>query len=859
MAYAQNNHKVAIPKIDRPPPPPKGPDRNREDRVTRACKTCRKRKVKCSGDIPRCLDCQISGLKCIYEQARRDRLKEATDLNHTFVALFAELSAKLSEEDRRRIQDVIHTAEDDMMQPHPTPSARSLGKRVRGSSFNSSSPDSKSPVKENGEAQVTASVGSNEDLDFLDEDLLRTRQSRETGYFGQNSEVQWLRTFQRQVQSQDTEPCGLPYGPPGASKNAAEERSEALHQRRERSYTSTRHITDATFYLDSDSIELDIIVNPYELPTPGIAEHLLNCYMSTVHSSFPILPSSFEDQVRRFIESLMENRPFQVPDRWRALLNLTFAVGAKYSHLIGADWQGDERDHLMYMTRASHLLGMHNTVMLISNPDLSLVQATAILSLYFLVIGRVSRAWLMVGISIRLGLALGLHLRNEDPNADETTKEMLLRTWWSLHSIECLVSTVTGRPPVIANEDCTVPLPKILPGDLRYTSEGFQRPSKRKSRQSLETNSYPISSHDAGQYLIGTISISLLTQKVLTQLYAPRTAVHSWQEIQVKIKGLLSDLEGWAAESLSEHHMQGSPKQSRIAREQLLLWMSYWSTKILITRPCLCRTERRIKNESGKSAHFNSEMAETCIKSARALTALFPDEPDIDFIYGKAPWWNTVHIIMQCTAVLLLEVAYQGGKTEKNSDQITRDIQKMINCLRTMQDNDPVAGRAYQVVQKILHNTDPALHAKTEELLQQGSTNHQTADGKASEHLGSLYQQQPGPGWAPGESFNGLISVDDHQHHVSEQATGQDQIPGPSSSYDPSMHPSFPTAPFHVPSTFSNPFNNSWDEGLPVVDMHNLWPMFNYSNYPEDLGDMNLLDLYMEPQQSHEIGETSKG
>lgn len=56
-------------------------------------------------------------------------------------------------------------------------------------------------------------------------------------------------------------------------------------------------------------------------------------------------------------------------------MNLLLAIGAKYSHLIGAEWRGDDCDHLIYMTRAVHLLGLKNTVMIISGPDLQLVQA----------------------------------------------------------------------------------------------------------------------------------------------------------------------------------------------------------------------------------------------------------------------------------------------------------------------------------------------------------------------------------------------------------------------------------------------------------------------------------------------------
>jgi hypothetical protein len=129
----------------------------------------------------------------------------------------------------------------------------------------------------------------------------------------------------------------------------------------------------------------------------------------------------------------------------------------------------------------------------------------------------------MIGISIRLALALGLHLRNEDPAADTTKKEMLLRTWWSLHSIECLVSSITGRPPIISNSDCTVPLPAASLDDEPASK---RRPSTlSRSHETSQT----CSSTGSDEYLVSTIKLELLTQKLLTSLYAPRTASRSWQ------------------------------------------------------------------------------------------------------------------------------------------------------------------------------------------------------------------------------------------------------------------------------------------------------------------------------------------
>jgi hypothetical protein len=83
---------------------------------------------------------------------------------------------------------------------------------------------------------------------------------------------------------------------------------------------------------------------------------------------------------------------------------------------------------------------------------------------------------------------------------------------------------------------------------------------------------------------------------------------------------------------------------SDFEREQFILEIDYWSTTILITRPCLCRLERRIQNQSDNSAKFNAKTSEACVNAALEITKLFPDQPSIDFIYSKGPWWAIIHI-----------------------------------------------------------------------------------------------------------------------------------------------------------------------------------------------------------------------
>jgi hypothetical protein len=152
------------------------------------------------------------------------------------------------------------------------------------------------------------------------------------------------------------------------------------------------------------------------------------------------------------------------------------------------------------------------------------------------VIGHVSRAWIMIGIAVRLALALGLHLRNEDPGAEESKKELLVHTWWSLHSTECLVSAITGRPPAVAFEDCTVSLPRSFPGEQQESGDTSRQPARRRTGYNSQQTTRSARTSEAGQrvpnqhrYLINHINIRIISQKALLELYSPRTAAESWE------------------------------------------------------------------------------------------------------------------------------------------------------------------------------------------------------------------------------------------------------------------------------------------------------------------------------------------
>lgn len=227
------------------------------------------------------------------------------------------------------------------------------------------------------EANVSGSVRSNEESELLHEDLLRSPNSRATGFLGQNSEVQWLRSLKASMGGPNSrkEDHQSTFGSPGMSEEARKRADPKRVRMHALKPSRISNVNESSFYLDAEDLEVDeFLVEPYQLPPSGTAKALFSCYMDTVHSSFPIMPNLFRTKFERYLELARNSQPVLLIDKFQAILNLVFAIGAKYSHLTKAEWAADERDHLLYMTRAIRLLGLNNSLNVIDTPDLGLIQ-----------------------------------------------------------------------------------------------------------------------------------------------------------------------------------------------------------------------------------------------------------------------------------------------------------------------------------------------------------------------------------------------------------------------------------------------------------------------------------------------------
>ena len=235
-----------------------------------------------------------------------------------------------------------------------------------------------------GEYTASARAGSTESLDCIDEDYNRNPTVRATGYHGKNSEVTWMQRLKRQTakNSEEHEDGGndddedsLPDG----------QTSPALHNNHfGAGFTA---ISESTYHCDDLTLSPPDYVDPFDVPPQATANMLFQSYLETVHPAFPIIgKSTFISQYQAFQLSQDQSK---INQNWLAILNLVFAIGAKYSHLIQADWRGDATDHLVYFTRARKLGFNSDTIL--GHAELQKVQIAGLMSFYLMALNQINR------------------------------------------------------------------------------------------------------------------------------------------------------------------------------------------------------------------------------------------------------------------------------------------------------------------------------------------------------------------------------------------------------------------------------------------------------------------------------------
>ncbi|KAE8417406.1 fungal-specific transcription factor domain-containing protein [Aspergillus pseudocaelatus] len=545
----------------------------------------------------------------------------------------------------------------------------------------------------------TTSLGTHV-ADHTEEDFNKDDFTRATGFIGESSEISWLQMLSKYMDSG----CEICHPTSDISSPALTSSCDGP-------------IASSSYHLDDFDMPTVERLDTSELPSKDTATKLFNAYLSSVHPSFPIIGiSTFASQFQAFF-----NNPSLKPgNKWLAILNLIFAIGARYAHLTNAEWRRDRDDHYPYFIRARN---MSLEGQLLHHSDLQQLQVEGLASFYMLSSGHInrSRSWKLCGSAVRSALSLGLHLRNTGKCTSDTSKEIRYRVWWALYTLEHRLSVMTGRPSCIIDGACTTPLP--VPFDESdFRKEQVMRLINRStleglSQLGLASNSSPNTDlSDTGKgtesadvnatapckslYFLQFIKLTSIAKRMTSKLYSPDVVGKPWSSMEFAIRGLMLDLDSWsmnlpaAYDFTSTHTSQGS------ATHRMSLALTFYSTKIGITKPCLRRIESSALGD--KSEDFCRKAAVECVESACHVLRLFPEPLEAALLHKLSPWWCVLHFLMQATTVLLIELSFHVQHVPEKAAMVSKAARKSYDWLSVMSETSMASEKARRICDEFL-------------------------------------------------------------------------------------------------------------------------------------------------------------
>ena len=361
----------------------------------------------------------------------------------------------------------------------------------------------------------------------------------------------------------------------------------------------------------------------------------------------------------------------------------------------------------------------------------------------------------MSGIAVRYATTLGLNLENNNGKLSDTSKEIRYRVWWALYSVERALAVMTGRPVSVIDSDCNTPLPvpvnedtfpgigsgvlyaNARPQPFRRVSSGESRTTENttpsssglssRRRTSPTSSMSPISqasnfdpykniAPSESLFFLHHIQLTTLTNEVLIRLYRAGTMSQSWADVQRTIASLDHSLEKWRAKLPSLFDFTKKQRDQQFIRERMSLGFSYYGTKIIINRPCLCRVDCQIPNESDHCKEFNHSTAAACVHAARNMLDLLPEQPNPIGLYKVSPWWSLLHHLMQAATVLMLELSLRADHMPYDAENILSSAKKAAQWLHKMAADNVSARRAWNLCSDMLRKLAPKVDRTADDL-----------------------------------------------------------------------------------------------------------------------------------------------
>ncbi|CAG8450052.1 8975_t:CDS:2 [Scutellospora calospora] len=379
----------------------------KRQRVSKACDSCRRKKIKCGGAPPVCSNCLAFNLNCTYNDTTKKRgppkgyIEAIESRLYKMESLMGEL---VHSNDPRAETILAELMKDDLHPLHKARKVNYAARRNRASSFD----DTLETRSIESLTDSSTNTNDNDETNFINDimGIFCIDDKNQASYFGRSSGLHLLKYSDQ-----------YKYG-----------------------FLSLNNTV---------SSNQNLVLRPEltEMPSQELSNHLLELYFNHVHPFYPIIYKP------RFFKLLNdhEHPPY-------LLLNSMYSLASKFSDRL--EVRKDQKDQLtagdLFFSRAKALLDN-----CYDKAHATTIQALLLLSIREHGSGKTTRAWIYTGMAAKMTQCLGMH-RNEKLRSvtlSHGEKEEQKRIFWACYVLERIPSVHFGRPLAINEKDIDAAYP----------------------------------------------------------------------------------------------------------------------------------------------------------------------------------------------------------------------------------------------------------------------------------------------------------------------------------------------------------------------------------------------------------------
>ncbi|TAQ91361.1 hypothetical protein B7494_g283 [Chlorociboria aeruginascens] len=296
------------------------------------------------------------------------------------------------------------------------------------------------------------------------------------------------------------------------------------------------------------------------LPPRQTADLLVQAFFDHVHPNYLIFHrETFELRYESTWTQALTGIPIhEIEPGWVCCLFMVLAFGAQV--IV----QDDKEQYVQMQRRYLDLVKLR-VYHLISSSSLVNIQALLLLQLHQHNCAERNTAFLILGCTIRMATALGMHREGTLGGFDNMEREVRRRVWWTLYMFEHLQCTILGRPCSIDDTEVNITFPNetMLDG-CENVPPGYTEFSVRLTRLMADTRKKiyfsPSNPTQQGQY--------------------PKVSV---------VMHCLLNLDAWYQSLPNWLRLENPSLTSKHRRAVVVLHLQFHNIQALTTRPFILR------------------------------------------------------------------------------------------------------------------------------------------------------------------------------------------------------------------------------------------------------------------------------